>query len=357
MTLWQRLQFLFTASTDDQLILQLQYSLVERQILRARLTKRIVVTPQERRLLLRFGKPVGAAIRQLITIVAPDTFLRWIREENRTTPRATTGRPRTPEELRQLILQMARETDWSAERIHGELKKVGLASISESTVRNILRAEGIEPAPQRSSGTWAQFVQRHAATLWGCDFFTQKILTATGFVDCFVFFFLHVSSRKVYLAGFTTNPTQAWVTQQAENFCRHAAQQPFKTTHLIRDFDGKFGPDFDATLEAHAVKVTRVGPHRPKMNAHAERWVGSVRRQLLDHFLVCGEKHLRYLLREYLAYYNGEQGGERPHQGLGNIPLSPVVPEVLGPEAASTQDIVCRQRLGGLLKHYYHQAA
>jgi putative transposase len=93
------------------------------------------------------------------------------------------------------------------------------------------------------------------------------------------------------------------------------------------------------------------------MNAHAEQWVGSVRREHLDHFLVFGEKHLLYFLGEYLAHYNGDCGSELPHQGLGNIPLSPLVPGPLTPEAASTADVVCRQRLGGLVKHYYHQAA
>jgi putative transposase len=355
MNVWQRLLFVFTASSHDELVLQLQYSIVERRILRSKLGQRVVVTPQERSLLLRVGKPLGAAIRQLVTIVSPETFLRWIREEHQTTKPATIGRPRTPDELRTLVLRMARDTGWSAERIHGELKKLGLATICESTVRNILRAEGIEPAPQRSLGPWSQFVQRHAATLWGCDFFTQKILTCHGFVNCFVFFFLHVGSRHVFVAGMTTNPTQAWVAEQAKNFCQHLAEQPFKTTHLIRDFDGKFGPEFDATLQAQGVKVMRVGPRRPKMNAHAERWIQSARREVLDHFIVFGEQHLSYLLREYLAHYNGEQGGERPHQGIGNVPLSPVIPASPGP--ASTQDVLCQERLGGLLHHYYHAAA
>jgi putative transposase len=357
LNLWQRLLFSLTGATDNEMVRKLQFALVQVKILRGKLGKRITVTPQERRSLLRFGKPLGCAIRELISIVSPGTFLRWIREEDTTTKPARTGRPRTPDDLRRLILRMASESAWSAERIHGELAKLGLASISESTVRNILRAEGVEPAPERGQGTWAQFVQRHAATLWGCDFFTQKILTASGFADCFVFFFLHIGSRRVHIAGFTTNPTQAWVAEQAKNFCEHAAQQPFKTTHLIRDFDGKFGAEFDATLKAKGIKVMRVGPRRPKMNAHAERWIQSIRREALGHFIVFGEKHLRYLLSEYLAHYNGAIGGERPHQGLGNMPLAPVIPAPPASDDASTRGIICRRRLGGLLKHYYHHAA
>jgi putative transposase len=357
LNLWQRLLFGLTGATDDETVRKLQFALVQNKILRRKLSKHITVTPQERRSLLRFGKPLGCAIRELISIVSPGTFLRWIREENKVSKPAMTGRPRTPDDLRQLVLRLARETAWSAERIHGELAKLGLAAICLSTVRNILRAEGVEPAPERGQGTWAQFVQRHATTLWGCDFFTQKILTRSGFVDCFVFFFLHVGSRRVHIAGFTTNPTQTWVAEQAKNFCKHAAQQAFRTTHVIRDFDGKFGAEFDATLKAQGIKVMRVGPRRPKMNAHTERWVQSIRREALGHFIVLGEKHLRYLLSEYLAHYNGVIGGERPHQGLGNMPLAPVIPLPPAPEDASTKAIFCRQRLGGLLKHYYHRAA
>jgi putative transposase len=355
MTLWQRLLFVFAASTEDDQALELQYRCVENQILRNKLPEHITITPQERSRLIRFAKPLGDRIRTIATIVAPSTFQRWLREENQTTKPARTGRPRTAEDLRQLILRMARATGWGARRIYGELEKLGLASLCENTVRNILRTEGIEPAPERSQGTWSQFVTRHAATLWGCDFFTQKILTTRGFVDCFVFFFLHVGSRQVYLAGITTNPTQAWVAEQARHFSRHIAKQPFRTTHVIRDFDGKFGADFDAVLQAEGVKVMRVGPRRPKMNAHAERWVGSVRRECLDHFIVFGERHLRYLLDEYLAHYNGTLGGQRPHQGIGNQTLTPVQPAP--PKNASPQTVVCRERLGGLLKHYYHAVA
>jgi putative transposase len=207
MNLWQRLCFVFAAATDDVQVLQNQFLKIENEILRSKLPERIMVTPQERRQLLRFGKPLGDAIRPLISIVTPDTFLRWLRTENQPKEPAKTGRPRTSEDLRALILRMARETGRSAERIHGELAKLGLASVCESTVRNILRADGIEPAPERCKGTWAEFVHRHAATLWGCDSFTQKILTTSGLVDCFVFFFLHVGTRGVYIAGLTTNPT------------------------------------------------------------------------------------------------------------------------------------------------------
>jgi putative transposase len=173
-----------------------------------------------------------------------------------------------------------------------------------------------------------------------------------GTVDCFVFFFIHIQSRRVYVAGMTTNPTQAWVAEQGQNFCRHAAQQSVKPTHLIRDFDGKFGTEFDATLAAQDIKVVKVGPRRPLMNCYAERWVGTVRQQCVHHFVVLGERHLCYLVAEFTHHYNLD----RPHQGVGNVPLSPSNSPP-SPDTASTKDIDSRQRLGGLLKHYHQRAA
>ena len=351
---WQRLLFVFTAATDDQRVQQLQYSLIENQILRAKLPQRITVTPQERRRLLRFGKPLGAAIRQLITIVSPQTFLRWVRQEKTVSKPARIGRPRTAEDIRLLVIRLATENPtWGYDHIHGELVKLGLASICVETVGNILKAEGIEPAPQRGQGTWHDFVNRHAETLWACDFFTQKIFTMRGAVDCFVFFFIHIQSRRVYVAGMTTNPTHAWVAEQAQNFCRHVTQEAVKPTHLIRDFDGKFGIDFDAALAAQDIKVLKVGPRRPLMNCYAERWVGSIRRECLNHFIVLGERYLRYLVDQYVRFYNI---GGRPHQGVGNVPLAK--PDTPPPPAIpSTKNIIARKRLGGLLNHYYHRRA
>jgi hypothetical protein len=146
MSLWQRLLLLFTVSSHDELVRQLQFAVVENQILRGKLPKRIAVTPQERRRLLRFGKPLGDAIRQLLTIVSPDTFLRWVRQENHGTAPAKIGRPRIAEDLRSLVIRLALENPtWGHKGILGELDKLGLASICRETVRNILKAEGSNP--------------------------------------------------------------------------------------------------------------------------------------------------------------------------------------------------------------------
>jgi putative transposase len=321
--LWQRLLFVLTAATDDQRLLQLQYVVAENRILRSRLPERISTTPGERSRLLRFGKPLGAAVRPLITIVSPDTFMRWVREQGTVSKPAKVGRPRTADDLRLLVIRLANENPtWGVRRIHGALKDLGLDSNCKNTVANILKAEGIEPAPLRGQGTWRQFVNRQVETLWACDFFTQKLLTTRGMVDCFVLFFLHVQRRRVYLAGMTSNPTQAWVVERAKDFCCHLANQREHATHLIRDFDGKFGAAFDETLQGQGIEVRRVGPRMPRMNAFAERWVGSIRREYLYHFVVFGEHHLNHLIREYAEYYNrGGRGTKELAMCQSSLPI------------------------------------
>ena len=206
-----------------------QYLKTENRILRCKLPARVTVTPQERQRLLKFGKPLGKAIHELISIVTPRTFARWLSGEtsaHKGGKPAKPGRPRTAEEIRQLVLRLARETGWGYTRILGELKKLGVAKISRATVLNILREHGLEPGPKRGEGTWDEFLKRHAATLWACDFFSKKVWTVRGLVDVFVLFFLHVGTRRVHVAGISAQPDRAWVTQQARNVSMFFAEQP-----------------------------------------------------------------------------------------------------------------------------------
>ena len=127
---------------------------------------------------------------------------------------------------------MARETGWGYTRILGELKKLGIRSVSRSTVRNILREGGFDPGPKRGEGSWSEFLQRHAATLWACDFFSTKVWTLRGRVDVFVLFFIHIASRRVHIAGMTAHPDRAWMKQQARNVAMtwHGEAAPPTTT-------------------------------------------------------------------------------------------------------------------------------
>jgi putative transposase len=351
----QPLFLLLAKSTGDDLARMVEYLKAENRILRDRLPKRIAVTPVERRRLVKLGKPLGAAIAGLVTIVSPRTFTRWINGDDVAKPAKTTtrkpGRPKTQEEIRALIVRLGKENGWGYTRILGELKKLGVGKVSRSTVVNILKENGFDPGPKRGAGTWDEFVKRHAATLWACDFLSKKVWTLGGAVDVFVLFFIHVGTRRVYVSGMTPNPDKAWMTQQARNVSMHFAEQKQAPTHLLLDHDSKFVAEFDAILESDGVELKRVGPRAPNMNALAERWAQSIKHECLNHFVVFGEAHLRHIVSEYVRYYNES----RPHQGLGNRTLSAAEhssdADPLLDDPISMGAIQCDERLGGLLKN------
>jgi len=343
---------LLTNSGGDKLRQQVQFLKAQNDILRAKLPKRIKVTSMERQRLLRFGKPLGTAVRDLISIVSARTFSRWLKPSPAAkSSTAKVGRPRTDEQLTSLVLRLASETSWGYSRILGELKKLGFGKISRTTVRNILREHGLETGPERGQSTWQKFIRSHAETLRACDFFTKKVWTLLGLKTFCVLISIHIASRRIHLGGFTTNPDASWMGNQAKELSRHFAGLPVKPTHLIRDRDGKFVPQFDAILKEQGVEVMKTAPRTPNMNAHCERAILSIKSEMLDHFWVFSEDHLRYLLSEYLSHYHEE----RTHQGLDNKLLSEKAAKPAAPESDST--VLCKERLRGLLKHYHHQAA
>lgn len=356
--LLQPLWLLLSAATDRELVRMVEYLKAENRILRDKLPARITVTPRERVRLVRFGTPLGSTIRGLITIVTPRTFARWVaRAESGPPPRPAgarkPGRPRTAEDIRELILRLARENGWGYSRVLGELKKLGIRSVSRTTVANILREAGFDPGPKRGEGTWSDFLARHAATLWACDFLSVRSLTAAGFVDLFVLFFIHIGSRRAFVSGITAHPDAKWVTQQARNASMVMTEWGRPATHLLLDHDSKFTSGFDAVFVAEGTDVKRVGPLAPNLNAVAERYVQTLRTECLDHFVILGERHLRHIIREWERHYLVE----RPHQGVGNVPLTEADSDEPRIVPFPSGAIRCRERLGGLLKHYYRAAA
>ena len=228
MPIFRSLLLVIAGATQRELARQIRYLKVENEVLRSKLPARITVTPKERQRLLKFGAKLGSAIRQLVTIVAPSTFLRWIREAkgsrcaDRVLPR---GRPRTAEQIRRLILKLARENNWGYKRIVGELKKLGIRRISVSNVRNILKAAGLDPCPKRAEKTWDQFLKEHAASFWQCDFVSQKVLTFQGLRNAFFLVFLHLESRRIIFSPAVFHPDNRWIQNQAEMFVQQARQR------------------------------------------------------------------------------------------------------------------------------------
>ena len=198
---------LIASATDKELAKYVQFLKEENKILRARVPGQIHTRPGERERLLKYGKALGRAIEELITIVTPATFYRWLREENgKSKAKNPKGGQRKPREIRELVIQIAKTTGFGYTRIIGELRKMGIKKISRQTVRNILKEEGIEPGPDRKSDCWEEFIKRHAETLWACDFFSVKTVTTRGLREMYVLVFLCLETREVIVSPATEHP-------------------------------------------------------------------------------------------------------------------------------------------------------
>ena len=323
----------------EVLVLRRQVQVLERQI------KRVRWAPGDRMVL--------AALRERIPpsawaglLVKPETVLGWHRQLVRRRwaayrDRPRRGRPPILAECCQLILRMARENPrWGYFHIRGELLKVG-HSVAATTIRSVLLSAGIPPAGRRSELSWKQFLAAHAETLLAADFFSVDTIF---FKRLYVLIYVHLATRRVVAASCTAQPTEAWVTQQARNLGWKLEEEGIKVSVVIHDRDKKFAPKADAVFKSEGARVILTPLMAPRANAHAERWIGSCRRECLDWMLVVNERHLEAILREYCLHYNHE----RPHRSRNLRPPASrgdPVPPVGGRLERST-------RLGGLLSAY-----
>ena len=249
-------------------------------------------------------------------------------------------------ELRRLILRLAAENPtWGYRRIHGELARLG-QNLAPSTVWLLLKRCGIDPAPRRASLTWQQFLAAQAEGILACDFFHAETVLLKRL---YVLFVLEVSTRRVHILGVTANPTGEWVAQQARNLLMDLADRIEQLRFLVRDRDAKFTDTFDAIFASEGIRILRTPMRAPRANAFAERWVGTVRRELLDRMLLLGRRHLEIALLGYVAHYNQH----RPHRALGQAPPQGAVPP---PAPAANVRVLRVDRLGGLI-HEYIQVA
>ncbi|MEV6039125.1 integrase core domain-containing protein [Nonomuraea sp. NPDC052116] len=202
------------------------------------------------------------------------------------------------------MLRLAAENpDWGYRRIAGQIAGLG-RKVAPATVWAILKRAGFDPAPRRSGPTWAQFLKAQA-----CDFFSVETVILTR-LYCFAV--LEHATRRVHVLGGTANPTADWVAQQARNLILDLGDRIGDFRFLIRDRDSKYTTVFDELFTTEGIRVALTAPQAPRMNAIMERWVGSVRRELLDRILIMNERHLRKVLAEYETYFNMR----RPHQAL-----------------------------------------
>lgn len=315
-------------------------ALLRQQLIVARRTARRLQLTTKDRALMVLASAFCRTWRDATHIVSPNTVLRWHREGFRLlwkwkSERRRAAPPRVAESTIALIQRMARENRlWGAERIRGELLKLGIR-VSKRTIQRHLRA----PRPPGDGQSWRTFLHNH--TVWACDFLQ---LHDVWFRTLFAFFIVDVNTKRVVHVGVTHSPTRTWVAQQLRNatpFCEGPEL-------IIRDRDTKFGADFDRVARGVATRVIKCPVQSPLVNATCERFLGSVRRECLDHIIILGTRHLEASLGEYVAYFNAS----RPHQGLKQrIPVGSATLEDGATGAVSALPV-----LGGL-HHDYRRAA
>jgi transposase InsO family protein len=301
----------------------------------------------DRAILSALSRLLPPPLRRL-RLVSPRTLLRWHAQlvaRRWTYPRRQPGRPPVAQPVRALVLRMARENPtWGYRRIQGEL--VGLGhQVAASTVWRILKAAGIDPAPRRSGPTWRQFLATQGQAILAADF---AHVDTVFLRRLYILIVIEHGRRRVHLAGITTHPTGAWVAQQARNLLMDLGDRADRFRFLIRDGDNKFTAAFDAVFVGADIVVIRTPIRAPRANAIAERFIGTLRRECLDHLLITGPRHLTAVLQEYLAHYNTH----RPHRSLDQHPPAGHTPPTPGAAIRPLR----RDRLGGLLHEYLHVA-
>jgi hypothetical protein len=275
-------------------------------------------------------------------------MLRWHRDIVRRrwavrSLRGRTGRPATRQNIKALVRRLARENpDWGYRRIHGELAGLGV-KVAASTVWEILRTSGIEPARRRTGPTWSQFLRSQADAILACDFFIADLLDGT---QAYVLTAIEHATRRIRILGVTLHPTGEWTTQQARNLIMDIGDQTDRVKFMIRDRGSNLTTAFDAVLADAGIRTVLCNIQTPRMNAIAERWIGGCRRELLDRTLIWNQAHLRQILSQYETHHNQH----RPHRALhAAAPLKPLPDPVnLGQHCIRKQ-----AHVGGLINEYH----
>ena len=282
-------------------------------------------------------------------LVTPGTVLRWHRRlvTRKWTYPNRTGRPPVSAEIAALIERLATENNgWGYKRIQGELLKLG-HRVSASTIRRVLKALKIPPAPKRRTDTtWRKFLHAQAATMLAADFFHVDCAVTLQRLYCF--FVIEVGSRYVHILGVTANPDGPWTTQQIRNLLMDLGDRAADFRFLVRDRAGQFTASFDALLAGAGIEAVKIPPRSPRANAYAERFVLTARTEVTDRMLIFGQRHLRTILAQYEAHYNGR----RPHRSRQLRPPRPDHPVA----DLSQERIKRRPVLGGLINEYERAA-
>jgi putative transposase len=316
--------------------------------------KRILLTNRQRMRVAAKAKRLSREmLEQCTELFTADTIKRWYRElvaqkydgsQNRTSP----GRPQIGQEIVNLVIRFKEENlRWGYQKITDQIVYLG-HKISKSSVKNILIENGYDPEPDLTvRSTWHEFIKSHWDVLAACDFFTIELLVGRKLVRCTVFFVIELSTRKVFYAPIKLQPDGAYMKQVARILTDSEDGFLQGKRYLIHDRDPLYRTDgFHGILKSIGVKPVRLPARSPDLNSYAERYVKSVKSECLDHLILSSVEQLEYVLEQFAAYYHHE----RIHQGVGRI---------IEPNHAidDTAEIVCVERLGGLLKSYHRLAA
>jgi putative transposase len=332
----------------------IEYLREENRILRAQLgNRRLRFTDEQRRRLAVRARLLGRKLlADVATVVSPETLLSWHRKliasKYDGSARRGPGRPATEKDIEALVVRMAKENrDWGYLRIQGALSNLG-HQLARGTIANILKRNGIEPAPERvRKTTWKEFLTQHWDLIVAADFFTVEVWTRKGLQRFLVLFFIELSTRRVQIAGISARSDGLWMNQIARNLTDAEDGLLKGKRYLIHDRDPLFTAEFLSALAEAGVESVRLPPRSPNLNSYAERFVRSIKESCLERLVLFGEKALRKAIREFMTHYHGE----RNHQGIGNLLI---MSDRL--DTNRNGPVRCRQRLGGML-NYYERAA
>jgi transposase InsO family protein len=349
------LLLLFAGWVNRRQLAVIDYMKEENRILREQLKgRRLHFTDDQRRRLAVRGKALGRKmLRDLSSLVTPDTILRWYRQlvaakYDGSASRAP-GRPPTAHSIQELVIEFARSNPgWGYTRLSDALGNLG-HQIDRNTIKSILLHHGLEPAPERRKRMpWKTFIQAHLGALAAMDFFNVEVLSLAGLVRYTVLFVIDIKTRRVQIAGLGRQVHGAWMQQVARNLTDGVDGFLRDMRYVIHDRDPLFTREFREILRASGTKSIRLPAHSPDLNAYAERFALSIKSECLNKLVLLGEQHLRWAVREFVEHYHLE----RNHQGLDHRLITPT----LSP-ANDRAPIARRERLGGLLNYYYRRAA
>src|SRR5947208_12896923 len=331
----------------------IEYLVEENRVLREQMgNRRMRFTDSQRcRLALLAKKLSRKVLAQVATIVTPQTLLAWhrklIAKKYDGSAYRAPGRPRTATEISGLVVRMAEENRrWGYRRIQGALSNLGHI-LARTTIANILKRHGIDPAPERSrKTTWKEFLTRHWDQIVATDFFTVEVWTCSGLTRFVILFFMDVSTRRVEIGGIASLGNGLWMAQIARNLTDAVDGLFTGKRYLIHDRDPLYSREFLITLGAVGIESVKLPPRSPNLNAYAERFVRTIKESCLEQMIFFGEDALRNAIREFVTHYHQE----RNHQGLDNRLIIPTKTTMNG-------TVRRRRRLGGMLNYYYREAA